>query len=112
MFITHLDLGGIGDHTGPEVHVNLYQFGQENELVSYRAKSDGRLTRCHFDPYGSKFAGADTRGDLHIWKFDAYPEAMRPGITLRDCHQGPITEFTFLESSSVIATAGMSSTNM
>jgi WD40 repeat protein len=107
-----LVLAGCGDNSTPDVQVQLYQFGQTQELVKYTSESEGKLTKCHFDPYGAKFAGADSRGDIHIWKFDASPNALKPCIILRQCHQGAINDFAFLNSSSVLATAGMSTSNM
>jgi hypothetical protein len=105
-------LAGLGDTTSPEVSVKLFQFGTETELVSYSAHSDGRLTKCRFDPYGAKFGGSDTRGDLHIWKFDPTPAALRPCLHLQHCHHGAINDFCFMNSSSVLATAGISTNNM
>ena len=92
--------------------MHLYQFGQTQELNIYTAESEGRLTKCHFDPYGAKFGGSDSRGDMHIWKFDSSPSSIRPAITLNQCHNGAINDFTFLNSSSILATAGMSTANM
>ncbi|KAI8899668.1 WD40-repeat-containing domain protein [Globomyces pollinis-pini] len=105
-------LGGLGDSSSPEVVVQLYQYGQQQEIVSYSTISEGKLIKCHFDPYGAKFAGADSRGDVHIWKFDAAPSSIRPCLTLRQCHQGTISDFTFLNSSSILATAGLSANSM
>jgi WD40 repeat protein len=105
-------LAGLGDTTSPEVSVKLFQFGTEPELVSYSAQSDGRLTKCRFDPYGAKFGGSDTRGDLHIWKFDPTPAALRPCLHLQHCHHGAINDFCFMDSSSVLATAGISTNHM
>jgi WD40 repeat protein len=104
-------LAGSGDNSTPNVDVTLYQFGQNQELVKYKAISDGRFTKCHFDPYGAKFAGADSRGDLNIWKFDSNPGSLKPVITLKQCHDGAINDFAFLNSSSIIATAGISASN-
>ena len=43
-------LAGSGDNSSPNVCVDLYQFGQTEALVEYRAGSEGKLTKCHFDP--------------------------------------------------------------
>ncbi|KAJ3261140.1 regulator of (H+)-ATPase in vacuolar membrane [Boothiomyces macroporosus] len=100
------------NYCSPEVAVKLYQFGQAPELLTYTAQSEGRLTNCHFDPYGAKFGASDSRGDLYIWKFDAEPSAVKPCISLKQCHQGAINDFAFLNSSSVVATAGTSTNGM
>jgi WD40 repeat protein len=105
-------LAGLGDSTTPEISVKLFQFGTEHELVSYSAASEGRLTKCRFDPYGAKFGGSDSRGDLHIWKFDPSPASLRPCIHLQQCHHGAINDFCFMNSSSILATAGISTNNM
>ncbi|KAJ3323371.1 regulator of (H+)-ATPase in vacuolar membrane [Boothiomyces sp. JEL0866] len=107
-----LILAGVGESGTPEVAVKLYQFGQAPELLTYTAQSDGKLTNCHFDPYGAKFGASDSRGDLFIWKFDAEPSAVKPCISLKQCHQGAINDFAFLNSSSVVATAGTSTNGM
>ncbi|KAJ3274403.1 regulator of (H+)-ATPase in vacuolar membrane [Terramyces sp. JEL0728] len=105
-------LAGVGESGTPDVSVKLYQFGQAPELLTYTAQSEGKLTNCHFDPYGAKFGASDSRGDLFIWKFDADPAAVKPCLTLRQCHQGAINDFAFLNSSSVVATAGTSTNGM
>ena len=105
-------MAGKGDNTTPTVNVQLYQFNQPQELVEYTAESEGKLVKCHFDPYGAKFGAGDTRGTLHIWKFDANASSLKPCISLRQCHEGAINDFTFLNSSSIVATAGMSSANL
>ena len=89
--------------------MDLYQFGQTDPLVSYSAESEGKLTKCHFDPYGAKFGGADSRGNLHIWRFESNIASVTPTLTLKQCHDGAVNDFSFVNSSSIIATAGMSS---
>jgi hypothetical protein len=96
----------------PDVAVQLYQYGQENILNSYFTESDGRLTGCHFDSYCARFGASDSRGSIFLWKFDTDPSSMKPASIIESCHKGPVNEFCFLNSSSIIATAGMSSTTM
>ncbi|KAI8924605.1 hypothetical protein BC831DRAFT_464821 [Entophlyctis helioformis] len=108
-------LAGMGDAASPVV--NLYQFGQPAELLTYalpesQASVGSRLTRCHFDPFGVRFGAGDSRGDVHIWRFDSNPAALRPAITLRQCHVGPVSDFVFMNSTTTLATAGVSSNHL
>ena len=112
VFKTHLDLAGCGDTQTSDVKVLLYQFGEPGEIVEYNATSDGSLTRCHFDPHGIRFGASDTRGDLHLWKFEANLSSRKPLVTLKSCHTAAINDFAFLNSSTVIATAGLSINKM
>ena len=49
---------------------------------------------------------SDSKGNLFIWRFDAHPESIEPAISLSSCHVGPVTDFAFLNSSSLLATSG------
>jgi WD40 repeat protein len=100
-------LAGSSDTASSLAHISLFQFGQATELIQYKVKTDGQLTNCYFDPYGSKFAASDTLGNLFVWKFEASAASLNPCITLSECHVGSITDFVFLNSSSLIATAGI-----
>lgn len=91
--------------------VNLYQFGQSTELVTYTVPSELRLTACHFDPFGVRFGAADTKGDLFMWRFDTAQSALRPALILRQCHLGPVNDFVFMNSTTTLATAGISTNN-
>ncbi|KAI9202400.1 WD40-repeat-containing domain protein [Polychytrium aggregatum] len=91
--------------------INLYHYGQKKELVSYTFKSAGRLTKIRFDPFGVRFGATDTKGDLHLWKFDASSQGLAPTQTL-SCHNGPAYDFRYLSSGSFLATAGSSATSL
>jgi hypothetical protein len=104
-------LVGSGNNSSPQVQAHLYQFELEPKLVTYTAPSEGHLTRIRFDPYGSKFGGADSRGNLFIWKFDASLPSLKQCISLGQFHTS-IADFTFLDSSSVLATVGASAHHM
>ena len=49
---------------------------------------------------------------MHILKFDSTASTIAPSITLRQCHEGAVNDVAFVNSSSIIATAGMSSVEM
>ncbi|KAG0842100.1 hypothetical protein G6F19_001183 [Rhizopus arrhizus] len=84
----------------------LWQFGQEREIASYYG-CQGKATRIHFDHFGQKFAAGDTYGSLCLWRFDAHAHSNKPYYTI-NCHSKATRDFTFINSSSLIATAGTS----
>ncbi|KAG2213642.1 hypothetical protein INT46_000817 [Mucor plumbeus] len=86
----------------------LWQFGQEREIASYYG-CQGKATRIHFDQFGQKFGAGDTAGNLCLWRFDAHAHSNKPYYTL-NCHSKATRDFTFINSSSLIATAGTSVT--
>ncbi|CEP07241.1 hypothetical protein [Parasitella parasitica] len=92
------------NHGGPSAI--LWQFGQEREIASYYG-CQGKATRIHFDRFGQKFGAGDTSGNLCLWRFDAHAHSNKPYYTL-NCHSKATRDFTFIDSSSLIATAGTS----
>lgn len=64
----------------------------------------------HFDPYGIRFGGCNAKGDLNIWKFDPSVSDISPYIFIENCHNGSITDFTFLDSPNLLASVGTNST--
>ncbi|KAI8640796.1 RAVE protein 1 C terminal-domain-containing protein [Parasitella parasitica] len=94
------------NHGGPSAI--LWQFGQEREIASYYG-CQGKATRIHFDQFGQKFGAGDTSGNLCLWRFDAHAHSNKPYYTL-NCHAKATRDFTFIDSSSLIATAGTSVT--
>jgi hypothetical protein len=105
-------LVGCGSSFSPNVSVQLFQFGEKHDPFVYTAQSEGKLTKCYFDTYGARFGASDTKGDLHLWKFDTALSSKNPCSTIRQCHSGMITDFAFLNSSTVLATAGISSNRL
>ncbi|KAI8085118.1 RAVE protein 1 C terminal-domain-containing protein [Halteromyces radiatus] len=86
----------------------LWQFGQEREITNYYG-CRGKVTRIHFDAFGQKFGAGDTTGSLCLWKFDSHAQPNKPYYTTM-CHSKATRDFTFLNSSSLLATAGTSVT--
>ncbi|KAG0049588.1 regulator of (H+)-ATPase in vacuolar membrane [Gryganskiella cystojenkinii] len=84
--------------------VNLWQFGQARELNNYTGTTS-KITKVHFDSYGQKFGATDTKGDVHLWRFDSNSVGSKPFLSL-SCHDKIARDFAFLGSSSVIATIG------
>ena len=101
------DLAGISEGSGSNSTVQLFQYGQPRELVSYISGSSARITRNRFDPFGARFGATDTKGDLYMWRFEAAQHALMPSQVLQ-CHSNAAHDFTFLDSGSAIATAGIS----
>ncbi|KAJ3020012.1 UNVERIFIED_CONTAM: hypothetical protein HDU68_010402 [Siphonaria sp. JEL0065] len=100
-------LAGTGDGNSESI-VKLYQFGQKGDLVSYTSGTSARITKCRFDPFGGRFGCADAKGELRLWKFDATQQSLAPTQTLQ-CHSAITNDFAFINSSTLIATAGVSS---
>ncbi|ORY37104.1 WD40 repeat-like protein [Rhizoclosmatium globosum] len=100
-------LAGVGDGNS-EAIVKLYQFGQKGDLVSYSSGTSARITKCRFDPFGGRFGCSDAKGELRLWKFDATQQSLNPTQILQ-CNSAITNDFAFINSSSLIATAGVSS---
>ena len=88
--------------------MKLYQFGQKKELITYITGNSARLTQSKFDPFGVRFGATDTRGELHLWKFDSSLSGQHPSQTIQ-CNSAITNDFTFLNSGTLLATAGVSS---
>ncbi|KAI9258749.1 RAVE protein 1 C terminal-domain-containing protein [Phascolomyces articulosus] len=101
-YITGCEINGNG---GPSVM--LWQFGQEQEIASYHG-CHGKVTRVHFDQVGQRFGAGDTTGGLLLWRFDSYAHSSKPYYTLATCHSKATRDFTYLDSSSLVASAGTS----
>ncbi|KAF9438201.1 regulator of (H+)-ATPase in vacuolar membrane [Entomortierella beljakovae] len=86
--------------------VTLWQFGQPNELNNYSG-TNTRVTKVHFDAFGQKFGATDAKGNMHLWRFDSNTIGSKPFLTL-NCHDKIARDFSFLGSSSVVATTGAS----
>ncbi|RUS22784.1 WD40-repeat-containing domain protein [Endogone sp. FLAS-F59071] len=101
----HTDITGC-DVSGTSPSVILWQFGQDREVMSYHGCL-GKVNRVHFDQFGQKFGAADAKGSLSLWRFDANLQSSKPYYTIA-CHSKATRDFSFLDSSSVLATAGTS----
>ncbi|KAJ3413506.1 regulator of (H+)-ATPase in vacuolar membrane [Chytridiales sp. JEL 0842] len=100
-------LAGSLESQTSEAVVRLYQFGQPKELLKYTTGSTARITKCRFDKFGARLGATDSKGNLHLWKFDASQQALKPSQVLK-CHSVAANDFTFLNSSTILATAGVS----
>ncbi|KAJ3174760.1 regulator of (H+)-ATPase in vacuolar membrane [Geranomyces variabilis] len=103
-------LAGLSDPPQTPAVVQLYQFGQPKELVTYTSGTTARFTKTRFDTFGVRFGASDSKGDVYIWRFDASADACKPAIALA-CHSSFTNDLAFLNSSSLLATAGVSTNN-
>ena len=98
-----LDICGRGEKI-----VDLYQFGQTEEICLFNSSGIGKIHKVHFDPYGIRLGGCNSKGDLNIWKFDNVSD-MKPHIFIDNAHSSSISDFSFLNSPNLIASNGMNS---
>ncbi|KAJ3387748.1 regulator of (H+)-ATPase in vacuolar membrane [Entophlyctis sp. JEL0112] len=99
-------LAAVGDGSTESI-VKLYQFGQKGDLVSYSSGTPARITKCRFDPFGGRFGCSDAKGELRLWKFDATEQSLHP-TQVFVCNTAITNDFAFINSSTVLATAGVS----
>ncbi|KAI9316513.1 WD40-repeat-containing domain protein [Dichotomocladium elegans] len=101
-YITGCEVNGANDPS-----VILWQYGQEQEIAKYYG-SHGKVTRVHFDHFGQRFGAGDTAGSLLLWRFDSHAHSNKPYYTISSAHTKATRDFTFLDSSSMIASVGTS----
>src|SRR5690554_2050659 len=109
-FASPLDLSGGVDGT-----ICLWQYNSSDEsgtfkdflMATYRLAPNPRVTRLHFNVRGTKFGASDANGKLSLWRFDANEASLLPFQTFQ-CHQNTL-DFDFMNSGSMLATAGHSS---
>ncbi|XP_037874527.1 dmX-like protein 2 isoform X1 [Bombyx mori] len=102
---------------GADGSVQLWEFGHPSCVWSPRAPGAfAKVTRIRFSDYGNKFAASDADGNLAMWHLHPAPQyheaqnqaSRRPFFT-HQCHSKGISDFVFLGSCSLVATAGHSS---
>eukprot|EP01132_Coremiostelium_polycephalum_P008618 gene8618-10608_t len=92
---------------GIDGSVCLWQFGIPEALAAYQLPTKPRIVRCRFNQSGSKFGACDMAGNLMLWQFAAEEDTLKPFYTLK-AHSKQTLDFTFLNSGSLLATAGIS----
>ncbi|CAB3244524.1 unnamed protein product [Arctia plantaginis] len=101
---------------GADGSVQLWEWGLPSCVWSPRAPGAfAKVTRVRFSDYGNKFAASDADGNLAMWQLHPVPNqpghshaSPRPFFT-HQCHSKGISDFVFLGSCSLVATAGHSS---
>jgi hypothetical protein len=64
---------------GLDSQLYLWQFGHPSPMYLYRTANDNaRITRVRFDPYGYKFGASDSKGEVHLFRFEAKVGSQKP----------------------------------
>ncbi|KAH0821627.1 hypothetical protein GEV33_001164 [Tenebrio molitor] len=101
---TPVDLTG-----GQDGSVQLWEWGHQHPVATPRPPGTyAKVTRVRFSQHGNKFGVADSDGNLSLFQVGLSTNATRPFFTLQ-CHNKGISDFVFLGSCSLLATAGHSS---
>ncbi|EGC36145.1 hypothetical protein DICPUDRAFT_151429 [Dictyostelium purpureum] len=92
---------------GIDGSVCLWQFGIPEVLTAYQLPQKPRIVRCKFNQSGTKFGACDMAGNILLWQFAAQEDTLKPFYQLQ-AHSKQTLDFTFLNSGSLLATAGIS----
>ncbi|KAL3276721.1 hypothetical protein HHI36_012090 [Cryptolaemus montrouzieri] len=94
---------------GQDGSVQLWEWGHAQPVATPRPPGTyAKVTRVRFSQHGNKFGVADSDGNLSLFQVGLSANATRPFFTLL-CHNKGISDFVFLGSCSLLATAGHSS---
>ncbi|XP_018562526.1 dmX-like protein 2 isoform X2 [Anoplophora glabripennis] len=94
---------------GQDGSVHLWEWGHQQPVAVPRPPGTyAKVTRVRFSQHGNKFGVADSDGNLSLFQVGLSANATRPFFTL-PCHNKGISDFVFLGSCSLLATAGHSS---
>ncbi|XP_045511959.1 dmX-like protein 2 isoform X5 [Pieris brassicae] len=102
---------------GADGSVQLWEWGHPYCVWSPRAPGAfAKVTRVRFSDYGNKFAASDADGNLAMWQLQpsskngtSQPQTPPRPFFTHQCHSKGISDFVFLGSCSLVATAGHSS---
>ncbi|CAL1615577.1 unnamed protein product [Knipowitschia caucasica] len=90
--------------------VRMFEWGHSQQIICFRSPGNSRVTRIRFSHQGNKFGIVDADGGLSLWQTNTSGAAPKPYLTLQ-CHNKTANDFVFVGSSSLIATAGLSTDN-
>uniref|UniRef100_A0A665T6Q4 Dmx like 1 n=1 Tax=Echeneis naucrates TaxID=173247 RepID=A0A665T6Q4_ECHNA len=90
--------------------VRMFEWGHSQQIICFRSPGNSRVTRIRFNHQGNKFGIVDADGGLSLWQTNTSGNAPKPFLTLQ-CHNKTAHDFVFVGSSSLIATAGLSTDN-
>ncbi|KAK3098460.1 hypothetical protein FSP39_019692 [Pinctada imbricata] len=89
--------------------VRLYEWGHMQPLAMLRQPGAfPKVTKVLFSVHGNKCCVSDTEGDICLWQVGIGTNFNKPIMSLK-CHNKTTSDFAFVGSSSLIATAGHSS---
>ncbi|XP_058133514.1 dmX-like protein 1 isoform X2 [Dasypus novemcinctus] len=91
--------------------VRMFEWGHSQQITCFRSGGNSRVTRMRFNYQGNKFGIVDADGYLSLyqtnWKCPVTGSIPKPYLTWQ-CHNKTANDFVFVSSSSLIATAGLS----
>uniref|UniRef100_A0A3Q2TP24 Dmx like 1 n=1 Tax=Fundulus heteroclitus TaxID=8078 RepID=A0A3Q2TP24_FUNHE len=90
--------------------VRMFEWGHSQQIICFRSPGNSRVTRIRFNHQGNKFGVVDADGGLSLWQTNTSGNTPKPYLTLQ-CHNKTANDFVFVGSSSLIATAGLSTDN-
>ncbi|NXC47113.1 DMXL1 protein, partial [Penelope pileata] len=95
--------------------VRMFEWGHAQQITCFRSGGNSRVTRMRFNYQGNKFGIVDADGYISLyqtnWKCCPHTgTSPKPYLTWQ-CHNKTANDFVFISSSSLIATAGLSSDN-
>ncbi|XP_012992337.3 dmX-like protein 1 isoform X2 [Esox lucius] len=90
--------------------VRMFEWGHSQQIICFRSPGNCRVTRIRFNHQGNKFGIVDADGALSLWQTNTTGNTPKPYLTLQ-CHNKTAHDFVFVGSSSLIATAGLSTDN-
>ncbi|XP_076768776.1 dmX-like protein 1 isoform X2 [Arvicanthis niloticus] len=95
--------------------VRMFEWGHSQQITCFRPGGNSRITRMRFNYQGNKFGIVDADGYLSLyqtnWKCCPVTGSMPKPYLAWQCHNKTANDFVFISSSSLIATAGLSSDN-
>ncbi|XP_066490922.1 dmX-like protein 2 isoform X1 [Tiliqua scincoides] len=90
--------------------VRMFEWTRPQQLVCFRQAGNARVTRMYFNSQGNKCGVADGEGFLSIWQVNQTATNPKPYLSWH-CHSKTTSDFTFITSSSLVATSGQSNDN-
>ncbi|XP_077556185.1 rabconnectin-3 alpha isoform X7 [Haemaphysalis longicornis] len=91
--------------------VSLWEWGHSQPVSTPRlAGTFGKVTSLLFNQQGNKFGVTDGDGNLSLWQVSVTSPNAKPFFSA-SCHSKQASDFAFVSSSSLIATAGHSTEN-
>ncbi|XP_071965576.1 dmX-like protein 2 isoform X2 [Antedon mediterranea] len=92
--------------------VSMWEWGHSQRIYMHRPPGQfPKVTQLHFNVQGNKFGVCDDSGQLCLWQVGMNsPSVTKPFLTLQ-CHNKTVSDFTFMGSCSLLATAGLSTEN-
>ncbi|CAH1797131.1 unnamed protein product [Owenia fusiformis] len=96
---------------GTDGSVKLYEWGHDQCISTAREPgTQAKVTKILFNAQGNKFGVAEGEGSLCLWQVGLGVNMSKPFMKLK-CHTKTTYDFTFVGSSSLLATAGASTDN-